>query len=906
MNNWVTIGTAILYLGILSVIAWYAEKRKKMDRSLINNGYVYALSMAVYCTAWTYYGSVGRASTNGIEFLSIYLGPTIMCALFWPVLRKIIRISKTQRINSIADLVSTRYGKNFSIAVVVTICCVVGIIPYISLQLKAISASFDMLTNSSGSGPYSLLNDSTIYITLLLTLFIIFFGTRSVDASEKHEGLVAAIAFESVIKLVAFLAAGLVITYGIFDGIGDIFTQASVNETLRKVFVMDTESSYSSWVSMIFLSMMAIFFLPRQFQVNVVENLKENHLNKASWFFPLYLLVINIFVLPIALGGALMNPAGSVDPDMYVLSLPLSHGMEWLSLFIFIGGFSAATGMIIVETLALTTMISNNLALPILFSSSSIQDRRDGSPQTIILWVRRISIVLVLALSLLYDKLIAQQFSLVSIGLVSFAAVAQLAPAVLGGIYWKGASKNGAMAGLITGFLIWVFTLVVPSLASAGLVNDRFLNNGLFGQSWLRPYSLFGLDNFDPVSHSLFWSLLLNAAVFFITSIYSRKGLQETYQGEIFVDIFRQSAHSEGKLVWKGNASLNDLRSLLQNFLGGERADKLLNSYSTRHKIDLSNKKADPRLVSFTEKILSGVIGSASAHIMVSSVAKTEKLSIDEVINMLRESQQVIELNRELRRKSQELTKATQELTNVNRQLKEIDEVKDEFLYTVTHELRTPLTSIRALAEIVHDNPDMPVDKQQQFLGSVISETERLSHLITQVLNLERYESGRQKVHASTVNIGDLIRDVADSTSQLRQEKSLQLHIQMPDSMVLIECDKDLIRQVLYNLLSNAIKFTPPEGRIRITTRYNYDELQVWVCDSGKGIPIETRDLIFDKFFQARNQTLTKPEGSGLGLAICKRIIELHKGKIWAETSPEGGACFIFTLPSMKTFFLNG
>ncbi|ULQ56163.1 sensor histidine kinase [Flavihumibacter rivuli] len=903
MNNWIIIAAALAYLILLFLIAWYAEKRQKSGRSLINNGYVYALSLAVYCTAWTYYGSVGRASTHGLEFLTIYLGPTIMCAAFWPVLRKIIRICKTQRINSIADFISTRYGKNFSIASLVTISCVVGIIPYIAIQLKAISASFELL--SAGNNPQaSPVNDTTFYVTIALTLFIIFFGTRSVDASEKHEGLVAAIAAESVVKFLAFIAAGIFITYGIFNGAGDIFSRAMERKELQHLFTLGGEGAGpSSWLSTLVLSMFAIIFLPRQFQVGVVENLREVHLKKAIWLFPLYLFAINIFVLPIAIGGMLLG-TGS-DADMYVLSIPLAHGQQWLSLFIFIGGFSAATGMIIVETIALSTMVSNNLVIPLLLSRS-LSVGSQGSLQTTILWVRRISILLILLIAYAYDKAVAEQFSLVSIGLVSFAAVAQLVPALLGGIYWKEASKAGAIAGLVTGFLIWTITLVIPSMVNAGLLPDAIMQEGIFGQGWLRPYSLMGLKGLDPITHSLFWSLSLNTLVFTLTSMYTRRSVQETYQAEIFTDIFEQSRYADNKVVWKGNASVRDLKGLLQTFLGEERAEKILVNYANRHKIDLAVKRADPRLTNFTEKILSGVIGSASAHIMVTSVAKAEELGIEEVVNMLRESQQIIELNKELRKKSSELAKAGEQLQAANSQLREMDAMKDEFLYTVTHELRTPLTSIRALAEIVHDNPDLPDEQQQHYLGAIVKETERLSHLITQVLNLERYESGRQKLHMSSVNLTQLIRDVADATLPLIKEKQVELKLHLPDSMLLVECDKDLVSQVIYNLLSNAIKFTPEEGSISITTRHNYDEVQVWVADTGKGIPEDLHELIFDKFFQARNQTLTKPQGSGLGLAICKKIVELHQGKIWVESKPGLGSTFIFTLPSTKTFFLNG
>ncbi|MFZ1529561.1 MAG: ATP-binding protein [Ferruginibacter sp.] len=900
MNNIITIAAALFYLVLLFGIAYYAEYRLKKGKSLINSGYVYALSLTVYCTAWTYYGSVGRAAQNGLDFLAIYLGPTIGAVLFLPVLSKIIRVCKTQRINSIADFISTRYGKNFSIAVVVTVLCVIGIIPYIALQLKAISGSIHILTERTGAEmPLgSFLKDDTFYITVILTIFIILFGTRSIDASEKHEGLVAAIAFESVVKLVAFIAAGVFIVYGIFNGFGDIFQKAAQREDLKTLFQLGNKTSYATWFGLLFISMLAIFFLPRQFQVSVVENVSEKHLRKATWMFPLYLLLINIFVLPIALAGKLVFTSNMVDADTFVLALPLHFNQDVLSLFVFIGGFSAATSMVIVETIALATMMSNNLVMPLVLKTMDFKTASDGSLSRSVINIRRLSIVVILAFAFIYNKTIAQHLSLVSIGLVSFVAVAQFAPAFLGGLYWKRATKLGAITGICSGFVIWFFTLVIPSLVSAKIIGEGIMQNGFFGIEILKPFSLFGTAGMDSIVHAAFWSLIVNTILFIVVSLNSRQEAQEVYQSEIFVDIHKHSAPGQNT-VWKGTAYLPDLSSLLENFLGTERARNLIANYANRHKISLDTKSADPRLVNFSENILSGVIGSASARIMVQSVTKEEELKIDEVLNILRESQQMMELNKELRKKSSELQKATQQLTDANEQLKGIDEMKDEFLYTVTHELRTPITSLRAMAEIMHDTEDMDDTERRQFLSGMIKETERVSHLITQVLNLERYESGRQQLNLSQVNLNELIADAIERVHALGAEKKARIEPAIPNSMFIVRCDEDLIKQVLNNLLSNAIKFVEDQkGLIKVSVHTNHNELQVWVEDNGRGIPDDVKELVFDKFFQARNQTLKKPQGTGLGLAISKKIVEMHGGNIWVENSHLSGARFIFTLPN--------
>ncbi|HUN15918.1 MAG TPA: sensor histidine kinase [Saprospiraceae bacterium] len=899
MNNIVIIISSLAYLALLFGIAYYTEKRAVSKRSIINNGYVYALSLAVYCTAWTYYGSVGRASTKGLDFITIYLGPTIAAALFWPILRKLIRIAKSQRITSIADLISSRYGKNFSLAALVTILCIIGIIPYIALQLKAISSSIHIITGSLSQLPenWKFWNDDTFYITGILVIFIIIFGTRSVDASEKHEGLVAAIAFESLIKLIAFLAVGVFVVFFIFNGFGDIFQQAYAHQELKKLFTIEPSSSYASWAGLMLVSMLAIFFLPRQFQVSVTENIQEKHIDKAVWVFPLYLLLINIFVLPIALAGKLIFIDQAVDADTYVLAFPLHFNASALSLFVYIGGFSAATSMIIVETIALSTMACNNLVMPILLSLKQFKTERNNHLSKNIILIRRISIFIILALAYIYDKTVAQHLALVSIGLVSFVAVAQFAPAVIGGIYWKGASKTGAIVGIIVGFIIWFFTLVVPTLISPGILPSSIMSEGLFGISFLKPFSLLGHQGMDSIAHATFWSLFANVGSFVFFSLYSKQTAQEIYQAEIFVDIAKHANDSERESIWKGIAYLPDLKSLLKTFIGEERSTRLLTNFANKHKISLEDRRADPRLVTFSEKILSGVIGSASARIMVGSITKEEELKIDEVLNILRESQQIIELNKELKKKSNELQKASNQLISINEQLKNMDRNKDEFLYTVTHELRTPITSIRAMSEIVHDHQDMPEEQKQHFLSSIIKETERLSRLISQVLTLEKYESGKQKLNLSSVHLNQLILDTINAVKTLAAEKNLNIKLKIPNSMFIAKCDEDLILQVMNNLLANAIKFSNTNQDIIVSLNTNYNEIEIAVQDFGKGIDPLLHKSIFDKFFQAKNQTLRKPEGTGLGLAICKKIIDLHGGTISVESELDKGAKFIFSLP---------
>jgi Na+/proline symporter/nitrogen-specific signal transduction histidine kinase len=908
MTPALVIGASFGYLALLFGIAYWAEKRGASKRGLVANPWTYAFSLAVYCTAWTYYGSVGRASVSGIEFVAIYIGPTLLAPLWFMVLRKLIRISKLQRITSIADLISARYGRSTWLGGLVTVFCVIGIIPYISIQLKAISTSFQLLVThntalTADAGSQAYFTDTAFYIAIGLAVFTILFGTRTLDATERHEGLVAAIAFESVVKLVAFLAVGLFVTYGLFNGFTDIFERAANDPAMVKLFTLPAESGPTTWISLVMLSMMAFLFLPRQFQVAVVENLSERHTDKAMWMFPLYLLLINLFVLPIAFAGLLTFGGTGVDADTYVLSLPLANNADGLALFTYIGGFSAATSMIIVATIALSTMLSNNLVMPILLSIPAYRNAQVQHSGTILLITRRFGIVLILLMAYAYYQGVSSVMPLVSIGLVSFAAVAQFAPAVLGGIYWKRATKEGAFIGITLGFAVWLFTLSVPGLIRSGMLPMTLANEGLFGIAALKPQLLFGDLGLDPLTHSVFWSLFLNLIGYVGGSLFVEQTGKERNQAEVFVDVFKYAKAYENSIIWKGTAYVSELRRLLGNFIQPERADRALQQFAKRNSIDLdAAEKADPRLVTYVERVLSGIIGAASARIMVSSVVKEEEIRMEEVFDILRGSQQLMALNKELRRKSEELDALTQELRKVNQDLLRSDELKDEFLYTVTHELRTPLTSIRALSEILHDTPDIDEEQRQQFLATMVRETERLTRLIEQVLDLEKLESGKQKLNEESILLPALIDEAVDSVGQLLRDKGISIQVDAQRNMRPILGDADRIEQVLINLLSNAVKFCPEEeGHITVSCYYVDNEVKVHVTDNGPGVEPASRKLIFDKFFQARQHHQRRnTSGSGLGLAICRNIVVLHGGRIWVESNTDQGARFSFTLPAIS------
>jgi len=901
-QDWLLPLASFAYLGLLFAIAWYGDRRADAGRSLISNPYIYTLSIAVYCTAWTFYGSVGRAAGSGVGFLPIYLGPTLMALLWWFVLRKLIRISKQHRLTSIADFIASRYGKSTFLGGVVTLIAVIGIMPYISLQLKAVSTSFnvmesypDIVTQATSS---TVLGDTAFYVALVMTLFAILFGTRHIDVSERHEGMVAAIAFESVVKLLAFLAVGLFVSFGMFDGPWQIFEQASERPELQPLMLLgDNPGEYLDWLALTFLAMMAIIFLPRQFQVAVVENVNEEHLRKAAWLFPLYLLLINLFVLPIAFGGLLLFPEGATDPDSFVLTLPLAAGQGGLATFVYLGGLSAATGMVIVATIALSTMICNDLVMPVLLRIRALRLEQRADLSGLLLSIRRGSIVLMLLLGYIYFRLIGESYALVSLGLLSFAAAAQFAPPILAGLYWKQASRTGAQSGLLAGFGIWAYTLLLPAFALSGWIDISFVEQGLFGIHWLRPYALFGLSGLAPVSHTVFWSMLCNVGLLIGVSLFSRQSLIEQIQATLFVDVFhRESSEAH---YWGGTARVGDLRELLSRFLGPERVVTVFERFATHHGDGLGEDDiAVPALLNDAERELAGAIGAASARIMMATVVQGEALSLDGMLKILDETTQVIEYSRRLEQKSVQLEKATTDLQAANERLQELDRLKDEFVSTVSHELRTPLTSIRAFSEILLGDSTLPDDRRNEFLGVVVRESERLTRLVNRVLDITRMDAGRAEWEYQSVDLVAVIDEAATTTEQLFHEREVVLDWVRPESDSTIEADRDRMIQVIINLLSNAVKFSPQgHGLVTVRLEPGLRWVRVSIADNGPGIPPDQDELVFDRFHQIVHEDGSKPQGSGLGLAITRRIVEYHGGTIAVDNDYRDGARFIVVLP---------
>ncbi|WP_020680661.1 sodium:solute symporter family transporter [Marinobacterium rhizophilum] len=894
------------YLGLLFVIAAWADQRAKAGRSVIGSPLVYTLSIAVYCSAWTFYGSVGRAAQYGPAFLTIYLGPTLVMLLGWLLIRRMVLIARAQRITSIADFISARYGKSGWLGALVTLIAVIGIMPYIALQLKAITYSYAVVTQFPDS-PVPLLaeapfwTDKSLWVALVLSVFIILFGTRQLDASERHEGMVTAIAFESVIKLLAFCSVGLFVVFWLFDGPGDLLNRAAQVPGLAQHFTLDAVPGGAiGWVSTLVLAALAFLTLPRQFQVLVVENVDERHIRRACWLFPLYLLVINLFVLPIALAGTLLGESAQ-SPDSFVLTVGLVGGSDWLPGLAFIGGLSAATGMMIVETIALSTMVSNHLIMPMLLRMRRLHLESYQDFSGALLGIRRIAIVLILLLGYLYHALIGESYSLVTIGLVSFTAAAQFAPALLIGLYWRGAARLGAAAGMLGGFAVWLHTLLLPGFAQSGWLDASLLTDGPWGIHWLRPYALFGLEGWDIYSHGLFWSLLVNVGLLLGVSLFCRQSQLEQTQAALFT-----GALHEGQMqipLWRGQTSLGELRRLLHRYLGAAATARILHSTAQDSTAPADDATpAPPQLVREAEHALAGALGGASARILINSVVRGEALDLEAVLSLLDTTSQTLEYNRQLEQKSSELAAIGAELRHANEQLRELDRLKDEFVAMVSHELRTPLTSIRAFAEILRDTPDMDTEQRSHFLSIVVRESERLSRLIEEILDLARLESGRMTLKPQWLDLTRLARESAEAVSHLCAERGLSLELDLPDETAPVTADPDRLQQVIINLLDNASKFAAPNaGKARLCLEPYKQHWRLSVEDNGEGITESERERVFEKFHQLENNDQNygkRPRGTGLGLPISRGIIAHLGGRLWIESGTRlSGARFVIELP---------
>lgn len=894
------IATAVAYVGLLFVLAYFGDRKARADKkSFLHSPAVYTLSISVYCTSWTFYGAVGNAARSGLEFLTIYLGPTIVFVGWWFVLRKLVRIGRTQAITSIADLLSSRYGKSNRLAVLITIIAVVGITPYIALQLKAITSSIQAVAASAEGARGSLTGVAdgplALGIAAGMALFTILFGTRNVDAKEQHHGVVAAIAFEAVVKLIALLAVGIFVTFGLGGGFEAIYDRA----VAAGVDVYAEGTFGPRWLAMTIISAAAIICLPRQFQITVVENSNENHLRTAGWAFPAYLLLMNVFIMPIALYGLTTMPPGS-NPDMFVLTLPLSAGQDGLALLAFIGGFSSATSMIIVASIALSIMVSNHIIMPIVLRTSTGIGQGDGRGVTrLLLITRRISIALILTLGFFYFSLTGDSDALAPIGLISFAGVAQFLPAILAGLYWREASLKGAAAGVFVGFVIWAWTMFLPSFETVSPVVARLMSDGPWGISFLRPENMFGLEGLDPLVHSVFWSLFLNTVFLVVTSLLTTQSPLERIQSTLFVDVFRRGGVARGNFVL-GSATANDLYFVAERVLGERRAAALFEAEARDSGVEPDMLEPSPEFIGRLERELAASIGAASAHVMLSKVVGGSDVSLEEMMQMADETQQVIEYSQQLEKTSAELRSTAKKLEDANAQLRELDSQKDEFLSQVSHEVRTPMTSIRSFSEILLEPGDLNDRQRQHFVGTIHQESLRLTKLLDEILDLSALERGERAWQNVPVNAEAALDRALTVCDALLRQRGVSVELGDRARTTMVEGDADRLCQVFINLISNAVKYNDADRPLlRVTSSVKSGSYVVDIADNGPGIAKNERKLIFEKFSRGQRGAADQ-SGAGLGLAISRQIITRMNGSLDLVQGPLPGACFRVRLAVMR------
>lgn len=648
INAWLLVFISIAYISILFFIAWAGDRRPGLYRQRLVRTHIYGLSLAVYFTSWTFYGAVGRATQEGLGYLPIYLGPLLIFVFGAPLLRRIIYISKRNNTTSIADFIASRYGKSQSLAALVAIFALIGTVPYIALQLKAISMAFNILSDADashfvGTVPW---NDSAWYITLALAIFTVLFGTRHLESTEHHRGMIQAIAFESVIKLVAFVAVGLFAGYGLYGGFGDLWSKVNEADLVGTLTFDNVEAP--AFITQTLVAMLAIFCLPRQFHVMVVENTDHRDFETARWAMPIYLIIASAFVLPIAAAGLLSPEASATDPDILILNLPILAGEQWLAVLAFLGGGSAAAAMVIVCAVAIATMLSNEIVMPALLKFFRPRMNKKVDLSSLLLGIRRIAIFLILLTAYGFYRMAGDEFSLTAFGLLSFAAAAQFGPALVGGILWRTGNYLGAIWGLGLGFLFWGYTLLLPALASTGWLGDTLITEGIGGIGWTRPTALLGLD-LDPTSHGIVWSLGVNTGAYVLLSLFTRQRVREKIQIASFFQDPQPKAETAQQQSWQGEVMTSDLHAITDRFMGEDRAETIFRNYERRNAIRLHPQRpASAHLMKFIERQLASVIGASTARVVLESTLTGRDMQIEDVVSIVDEASQAMTFSREL------------------------------------------------------------------------------------------------------------------------------------------------------------------------------------------------------------------------------------------------------------------
>ncbi|MDA3914977.1 PAS domain-containing hybrid sensor histidine kinase/response regulator [Oleiagrimonas sp.] len=1012
MAGWLIL-VSLLYVGSLFAIAWWGDRRPLYPGRRTLRPIIYGLALAVYCSSWTFYGAVGSAAREGIGYLAIYVGPILLFVFGIRLMERLTLMAKQRNITSIADFIGARFGKSQGLAALVTLIAVTAAVPYIALQYKAVAMSFTLLAHN-GVVDQNLIGDSALWCAGLLAVFAILFGTRGIDATEHHHGLMLALAVEALVKLVAFVAVGV---FAFEHGPGLLQT--------LKLPVHQVETGLpSGFMTETLLAACAMFCLPRQFQVGVIECEHPRDIRTARWMFPLYLLIISLMVLPVV-------AAGSHDPamldggaDTWLLRLPLRHDSAGMAVLAYVGGFSAATGMVIMATLALSTMISNDLVMPALLRIRRLQLDHKGDLSSIVLNIRRVSIVLIATLAYGYYRVTSGEENLADMGLLAMAAVAQFAPAIISALYWRRASRRGVLCGLSTGFAVWTYTLLLPTLAGAGWVSQAWIMDGPLGIAWMRPQSLFHLYGWAPIVHGTFWSLLLNISVLVLVSLRYRPSVDERLNTAVFLDPLQLQV-GKGE-IWHGRISISDLRSIASRIVGERGTQRAFAEYARRNDLTLEPQaSADRRLLQFAERLMAGAIGAAGARRMLTSALSGKGLDLAEAVALLDEASQELRFNRGLlstalenvahgisvvdahlqlvmwNRRYIEIFKypegmiyvgrpvadlirwnfergdcppqeveeniakrlaylrvgnpymfqrfradgsvlemrghalpgggyvttytditvykhAEQALIEANETLEQrvaertaelsealtaqelakraaetANQSKSRFLAAASHDLLQPLNAARLFTSALRHQPGL--DEEVSRLAERIDQSFRSAEdLLEDLLDASRLDAGRYRPELEDFMLAPLFNSIQAQFAVVASQRNLELRV-APTSLA-VRSDMQLLRRILQNFISNALRYTR-YGGVLMGARARGDCVRIEVWDTGPGISVEKRELIFNEFQRLQEPSPWGEKGLGLGLSICERIAGILGHKLDLRSLPGHGSCFALELP---------
>ncbi|WP_134680761.1 ATP-binding protein [Paracoccus ravus] len=864
---------AIVYVAGMFLLAHTADRAAAEGRwKWMNRPVIYTLSLSVYCSAWTFYGAVGYATRSGLEYLTIYLGPAIVFAGAWWGLRHLVQVARLHRITSVADLISSRFGKSAGLAALVTLIAVTAATPYIALQLQSVSMALSAFAANGQPLPENI----PLWTGIGLAAFSILFGTRNLAADERHHGVVMAIALEAVVKLLAFLAVGIYVLWGVAEGPADVLAR------IQRIAEDPAETGWiikpDRWVTLITLSGAAILVLPRMFHVMVVEASDDDRLRQAGWAFPLYMFVLSFLVLPIAVMGRDLMPAGS-DPDLYVLALPLSHGQEALAGFAFIGGFSSAMSMVVVSAIAVSTMMANHWLVPIWlwlrkehYPASARTGPAGEDLKALMLLARRIAILAIIGAGWAYHQLSGGTSALALMGIVAFSGMAQVLPSIVAGLMWRGATRRGAVFGIVCGSAIWLCLIFLPSL---GLAAPPRMPAGI-----------------DPFAGAVLLSLSVNIGLLIIVSLLDFPNPVERLQALSFVHAI--APDSSGARA-ASTASAEALLTLTGRLWGSDQALEVFRNAAMQQGKSGYLPDLTPRFLSEIERQIAGTVGAATAVALITQVTGRGAVTVSHLMEVAGEAGDMRADKERLESATAELEKTARKLQETNDKLTTLSHQKDAFLGQISHELRTPMTSIHAFSEFLMD-PGLAEADRARFAGIIHDEASRLTRLIDDLLDLAVLEAGKARLALAVCNLHDLIDRALASARATSAARQFLIRRDPAAEHLMVITDPDRLLQVLINVFANARKYCDAaEPEIRVTARRLRDGgTEIDIVDNGSGIATDKQALIFEKF--ARAHDVSRAGGAGLGLAICHDIMRVLGGTI-AYLPGQGGAAFRITLP---------